>query len=387
MPISKSALSCYVLMPFNKSFDFVYDSGIKPALEQLLEGDKIEVERADDVFTFDSSKVEQIKNKIKSSDLIVIDVSGFNTNVIWEFGYCQALNKHIIPISQPFETLPFNFSNTDVIKYEFSPKGLITLKDKINRKLSRVISQVTDYRRTLKFDFEIVELIKEIEDGLGTIRNDSILRQLAKKDIERLGNRIKSLKKGMFDLRNEKPNKEIIRYFCDYISQLDDETCTLETVTFFEFWDEITEETTNWDYLKINVEAVEKGVVIKRIFIVDDKDRTQRILDEKLKAILRKLHQQTTSHKDKMQLYILFSEDYKRDCDYYKNFGLMKKGTELLLFRPEYLEDGQMKETKFYYYDESKNNHKDNKRQIDSYSSTFNRVLDICVELKDEHLM
>ena len=46
--------------------------------------------------------------------------------------------------------------------------------------------------------------------------------------------------RGQFDLRNEKPNREIIEYYVDYLSQLDSADCGFDTVTFFSFWEEIT---------------------------------------------------------------------------------------------------------------------------------------------------
>lgn len=376
----QNSLHCYVLMPFTEKLRFVYEYGIKPIFEEM----NIIPLRADEHLDLGSNKLDEIKRQIKNSDLILIDLTEFNTNVVWELGYCQALEKHIIPISQPYDRLPFNFSGTDVIEYQFSPDGLEKLKDAFRKKLAREIEPVKTYRRSLRFDSKIVPIVNDIKHGLTQIPENSILRNLAKNEMLRLNSRINSLKQGTFQLRNEKPNKEIITYFCDYISQLNNENCRFDTVTFIDFWNEITEGTKNWDYLQQNMDAASQGVEINRVFIVDDPDETEKIYDENLRNILKRLFQYTQEHKDKMKLHIMFSNNYQADCETYRNHGLMKKDNEWLLFRPVY-ENGQMRHTEFYYFDEQTNKHRNNKTEIEKFQRQFEIVKRKSVELNENH--
>jgi hypothetical protein len=387
------SLSCFVLMPFSKSFSFVYDLGIKPALKELekeLGKDiPIVIRRADDKLAVNDNKVHEIESLIDNHDLIVIDITGYNPNVLWELGYCQALRKHIIPLTQSSDDLPFNLRGLDVIEYEFSTRGLEELKSKFTHKLEGLVKVVQGHRTTLRFDLEISQLMHDIQGGLSRIRDDSILRNLAKNEIIRLRRRIKALTEGKFDLRNEKPNEEIIRYFCDYISQLDDEDCKFETITFYNFWNEITEEGKNWEYLNENIAAAERGAEIKRVFIVNGKDNARRIEDETFRRILTRLYEEAQEHKDKIELRVMFSSKYEEDCSAYGNFGIMQKGKERLLFRPEYSDDGRMRETQFYYYDErrpERSEFKANEERIRAYQARFRKALGKSEPLTEEHL-
>jgi hypothetical protein len=369
-------------MPFSDVFTFVYEYGITRAFRELEQDLKMKftfaVTRADETLAMNSYKVQDVMESIRRHDLILIDISGNNPNVLWELGYCQALNKHIIPICQTTNQeliTPFNLRGLDVIRYVLSVPGMETLNREIVKKFGALVEKVRSSRSSLRFDPDIEPLTDAIQARLSRIPSNSILRNLAKKEIERLGNRIKSLTQGQFELRNEKPNAEIIEYYCDYLSQLDGDACSFDTVTFHNFWNEITEQGTNWDYLDYNIHAAEKGVRIRRLFLIDqslgDKSPDKEFL-ERLSVAFR----ETVKKKnlgDRIQVKWLGTLAFERDFQRYRNFGILGKGSEWLLFKPNY-EHGRMRETKFYYFDERQSDRpelKPHEALLKKYKSVF----------------
>jgi len=79
---------CFVLMPFSKDFDDVYQIGIK---ESCVNAGAY-CERVDEQI-FQETILERIYNQITKSDFIIADMTGRNPNVFYEVGYAHALGK------------------------------------------------------------------------------------------------------------------------------------------------------------------------------------------------------------------------------------------------------------------------------------------------------
>ncbi len=92
-----------------------------------------------ELFTPGQTLSETIQDQISESDIVIVDVSDANPNVMWEFGYAVAMGKAIIPItSSEISSLPADVRQYIVIKYEKTHEGLIELGKKIFMALSRV---------------------------------------------------------------------------------------------------------------------------------------------------------------------------------------------------------------------------------------------------------
>jgi hypothetical protein len=92
-------------------------------------------------------------------------------------------------------------------------------------------------------------------------------------------------------------------------------------------------------------------------------------------------------HQEGMELRLLFSPNYEDDCRAYGNFGLMQKGKEHLLFMPEYMVDGRMKETRFLYYDERRRaDYRANQEEIRRYEAKFGKAWKRSEPLREDHL-
>ncbi|HFU4060128.1 TPA: hypothetical protein ACGOZ1_001556 [Streptococcus suis] len=74
---------------------------------------------------------ESILNHLKNDDLVIADLTGYNANAFYEFGYRQALGLPVVPIIKHDQRLPFDviskrtvFYDTDVSEIEDSKSRL-----------------------------------------------------------------------------------------------------------------------------------------------------------------------------------------------------------------------------------------------------------------------
>lgn len=109
--------SCFVIMPFNKTFYEVYDKHIRPLIEEQLES--VECVRIDERPRIDCSIIANIKNEIKRSSFVIADISGYKPNVFYEIGFAHALRKKVILIkNKSLGRLPFDICSNFVIVYD-----------------------------------------------------------------------------------------------------------------------------------------------------------------------------------------------------------------------------------------------------------------------------
>ncbi|TDN99852.1 hypothetical protein [Sunxiuqinia elliptica] len=103
----------FVLMPFDNSFDDIYNYGVK----QTANKNGFYCERVDEQF-FEGSILSRIYNQIQKADIIIADLSTKNPNVFYETGYAHALNKNVILLTQNSEDIPFDLKHYPHIIYE-----------------------------------------------------------------------------------------------------------------------------------------------------------------------------------------------------------------------------------------------------------------------------
>jgi hypothetical protein len=103
----------FVLMPFAREFDDVYQLGIKAACERA----GAYAQRLDEQL-FAESMLQRIYNQIAKADVIVADMTGRNPNVFYEVGYAHALGKVVILLTKEKEDIPFDLKPYRHIVYE-----------------------------------------------------------------------------------------------------------------------------------------------------------------------------------------------------------------------------------------------------------------------------
>ncbi len=122
----------FVIMPFLADFDAVYHQAIKPSLES----NKCEVIRADEQFS--PIIIEGIRDGIDNADICIADLTGLNSNVIYEVGMSHSQNIPTILISQdPPSKLPFDIRHFRVIQYD--KFDLNALFDKLIKNVREVL--------------------------------------------------------------------------------------------------------------------------------------------------------------------------------------------------------------------------------------------------------
>jgi hypothetical protein len=118
-----------VMMPFSTAFADAYQS-IKRAASDC----GLRCQRADDVWV-NSTIVQDIFELIFKAQVVVVDFTGKNPNVMYETGIAHTLGKHVVPISQSLDDVPFDMRHHRVLTYLSNTEGLGKLATYLSLKL------------------------------------------------------------------------------------------------------------------------------------------------------------------------------------------------------------------------------------------------------------
>jgi hypothetical protein len=110
----------FVLMPFDREFQDLYELGIKAACNKA----GAYAERVDEQI-FTESILDRIYNQISKADLIISDMTGRNPNVFYETGYAHALAKRVILLTKTADDIPFDLKHYSHIIYGGQIRDLI----------------------------------------------------------------------------------------------------------------------------------------------------------------------------------------------------------------------------------------------------------------------
>lgn len=117
------------MMPFSGDFAAVYES-IKSA--SSIAG--LTCKRADDMWD-DSTVVQDIFSLIFLSYIVVCDFTGRNPNVFYEAGLAHALGKHVVPITQNADDIPFDLRHHRYLPYLNNSEGRRDLESRLVERL------------------------------------------------------------------------------------------------------------------------------------------------------------------------------------------------------------------------------------------------------------
>jgi hypothetical protein len=111
-PPVKSPLQCFVVMPFRPELDGVYG-----LIESVVESyENIQCTRADQL-TVSRPIMEDVRNEIARADLVIVDLTGRNSNVYYEAGMAAAWKKPWIVLAQSVDDLTFDVEQVRSILY------------------------------------------------------------------------------------------------------------------------------------------------------------------------------------------------------------------------------------------------------------------------------
>lgn len=119
-----------VMMPFSN------DHSVDPVYKAIREGVEAagkSAKRVDEIMT--ATKIpDDVKELIRTSSAVVIDLTGLNPNVVYELGFADGLGKKAVLIQEgKVSGLPFDFAASRVFAYERNQVGLQDLSEKLKR--------------------------------------------------------------------------------------------------------------------------------------------------------------------------------------------------------------------------------------------------------------
>jgi hypothetical protein len=120
------------MMPFAKEFDLVYK-----AIKAACDDEDFECQRVDEIWN-DSVVIQDVFDLIYDSWIVVVDFTDKNSNVMYETGIAHTLGRHVVPISQSLDHVPFDLQHHRVVKYLSNPQGLRKLREMLISRLVRI---------------------------------------------------------------------------------------------------------------------------------------------------------------------------------------------------------------------------------------------------------
>jgi nucleoside 2-deoxyribosyltransferase len=143
---------CFIICPLGtvdseerKISDDLRDNVIKPALSAC----KYKAIRIDELVGLDGSITTEIKEEIKSADLVIADLRGLNANVMFELGYRHAINKRCILLVDHDTEVPFNIHQYQHFEYYVENNECIDGESKIKmiNYISKAIKSIENTRK------------------------------------------------------------------------------------------------------------------------------------------------------------------------------------------------------------------------------------------------
>ncbi len=172
LPSSKKR--CVVLMPFSREFDLIWHYGIRlPFQPGGALANSWQCTRADEWGP--GQIMEQIYQQIDTADAILVDLTGLNSNVVYELGYAHGKQHQAMLVNQyTAEGLPFDLRGYRVVWYEPTAESLSELNAQIVAWLSADLSSRDGMPRLALEPVAVVTAggvpfaLKNTGDGLAT---------------------------------------------------------------------------------------------------------------------------------------------------------------------------------------------------------------------------
>jgi hypothetical protein len=130
----RMSLIVFVLMPFKPQFTKRYEQAIKRAVEDS----GMRAERVDKQSYHHQGITDRVLQQIEDSDILIADMSGNNSNVLYEVGYAHAKNKLCILLTNRTNKIPFDLKNKRHVVFS----GLNDLRKKISKELKALTAEM-----------------------------------------------------------------------------------------------------------------------------------------------------------------------------------------------------------------------------------------------------
>jgi hypothetical protein len=108
--------SCFVVMPFASPIGGYYQQIYEPAIQKA----GLKAVRADADIFGTGKIIDQIWSGINAAKVLVAELTGRNSNVLYELGLAHALQKPVVLVSSNEADVPFDLRHIRVIYYDVS---------------------------------------------------------------------------------------------------------------------------------------------------------------------------------------------------------------------------------------------------------------------------
>ncbi len=129
----------FVVMPFNPRFQEIYESYIKPSIEDDCAAG-LKCATGQDFFA-PGSIMEQIWEGINKAKFVIADLTGRNPNVYYELGLAHTVGKRVILLAQNMNDVPFDLQHLRVIIYTDNESGRSYLRNTLVKYVSLLLSE------------------------------------------------------------------------------------------------------------------------------------------------------------------------------------------------------------------------------------------------------
>lgn len=120
-----------VMMPFAAEF-----VGVFQAIKGAATTCGLRCLRADSIWE-ESTIIQEVFNLIFRAQVVVVDFTGKNPNVMYETGIAHTLGKHVVPVTQSMDDVPFDMRHHRVLKYLKNGEGLAAMRAELAKKLKQ----------------------------------------------------------------------------------------------------------------------------------------------------------------------------------------------------------------------------------------------------------
>ncbi len=120
------------MMPFNPSFDRVYES-----LQRVATTARMHCRRADDIWE-NPAVMQDVVSLIDRSSLVIADCTGRNPNVFYEIGIAHTLGREVVLITQNETDIPFDLRHLRYVTYLNNNEGLAALEQRIAARIEAI---------------------------------------------------------------------------------------------------------------------------------------------------------------------------------------------------------------------------------------------------------
>lgn len=124
---------CFVLMPFKEILRPVYEDHISKVVRRI----GLECLRADKIFS-NRPIVDDVLDAVRNARIVISDLTENNPNVFYETGYCHALGKEVILVTQNDE-VPFDLRHIRQIRYEYTPRGMQNFESALENTIKSIL--------------------------------------------------------------------------------------------------------------------------------------------------------------------------------------------------------------------------------------------------------